>query len=362
MILFNDTTQQWKIIREKCLEKIDKFLSSESEIILGHYVEEFEKNFSRWNKNRYAIGVSSGTDAIKIALKSLNPKGVIIQSNTWMSTLVAVLDVSQKFRIVDCDEYHQMDTLLLEGELKKEICDTVVVAHMYGHCCDMEKILDLKQKYKFKLVEDCSQSCGTLCFNNTKTGNFGEVSIFSLHPRKNLGACGDAGVIVTNNSLINQKCQLLRNLGSNKQNKHSTLGWNNRLDSIQAIILNEKIKYIDEWNYKKSKISEIYSKEINNKRIKCPKNADYCKFNSQYVYPLLVEKRDEFVSYMNNIGIQTRVQYYLSIEKLKCFDFLNIKTNSKKTNDIFDQTCSIPLHAFLKKEEIKYIIEAINKF
>lgn len=362
MILFNDTASQWKKIREDCLEKIDHFLSSDSEVILGNCVEEFEKNFSRWNKNKYAVGVSSGTDAIKIALKSLNSNGVIIQANTWMSTLIAVLDVNQDFSIVDCDDYHQIDTFLLEKELEKRTHDTVIVAHMYGHCCNIKEVLKLKQKYKFKLIEDCSQSCGTLCFDNIKTGNFGEASIFSLHPRKNLGACGDAGVITTNNSLIYQKCQLLRNLGSNKQNKHSILGWNNRLDSIQAIILNEKIKYIDEWNFKKIEIAKIYSDKIKNKKIKCPNNANYCQLNSQYVYPLILENRNDFVVYMKNNGIQTRIQYPDSIEKLKCFNFLNIIDKSEKTNYNFDRICSIPLHAFLKTDEVEYIIETINKF
>jgi dTDP-4-amino-4,6-dideoxygalactose transaminase len=362
MIIFNDTASQWKEIRKNCLLEIDELLSSESELILGETVEEFEKKFASWNKNKYGIGVSNGTDAIKIALKSLNSNGVIIQANTWMSTLTAVIDAGQRFSIVDCDEYHQMNMVLLEQELSKGLFDTVIVAHMFGHSCDMKQMMTLKERYKFKLLEDCSQSCGTLCFEGKKTGTFGDAAVFSLHPRKNLGACGDAGAILSNNPIIYQKCKLLRNLGSSGKNKHAIFGWNNRLDSIQAIILLHKIPYIEKWNSRKIEISKTYSKEIKNDEIETPKTAEYCELNSHYAYPLIVKKRDEFLSHMQSCGISTRTQYSTSIEKLKCFEYLNIPKTSTITNYIFEHTCSIPLHAFLKSEEINHIISSINKF
>jgi dTDP-4-amino-4,6-dideoxygalactose transaminase len=362
MIVFNDTGSQWREIRDNCLPRIDEFLSSDSELILGSHVEEFERKFSSWNGNKYSVGVSSGTDAIKIALKSLNSNGVIIQANTWMSTLVAALDAGQKFGVVDCDEYHQMDTSLLRLELDKGHLDTVVVAHMYGHSCDMREIMRLKREYGFKLIEDCSQACGTLCFDGMKTGRFGDASIFSLHPRKNLGACGDAGIIVTDNAMVNKKCRLLRNLGSDSQNSHAVFGWNNRLDAVQAIILAEKIKHIDRWSGKKCEISQVYSSRIKNDKIILPKTSDYCELNSHYVYPILVEARDDFVEHMKRLGVQTRIQYAVSIENLKCFGFLNIPKTSESTNRIFKNICSIPLHPFLEAEEVDHIINSCNQF
>jgi hypothetical protein len=367
MILFCDTASQWKIIKDKCLEKIDEFLSSNCEIILGEFVDKFENNFSNWNGNRYGVGVSSGTDAIKISLKALglsNRDSVVIQANTWMSTLVATLEVTNKFQIIDCDDNHQMNLSLLEESLFNNNHSVVIVAHMYGHCCDMQKLMELKSKYKFKLIEDCSQACGTLCYNQSKTGTFGDVSIFSLHPRKILGACGDAGVILTDNPIINQKCRYARNLGSDSRSKkkHITLGWNNRLDTIQSIILNEKIRFIDEWNVKKSEIAKKYSNNIKNKSIKTPETAEFCLFNSNYVYPLIVDERDHFVSHMKKLDIQTRIQYPVSIENLECFNFLNIPKNSHKTNFIFNHICSIPLHPFLEEGEVDHIINSINEF
>lgn len=373
MIKFNDITQQWKAIRNLALPQLDDFLSNNNELILNDVVDEFEKKFAAWNGNKYAIGVSSGTDAIKIALRSLskshNKTLVIIQSNTWMSTYNSCLDLfnHKDIEITDCNNYYQMKLCDLEEKLikKRKNYDNciVIIAHMYGHCCDIENLNKLKKDFEFKVLEDCSQSHGTIMENNKKTGTFGEASVFSFHPRKNLGSCGDAGAIVTNNHTINYFCRLLRNLGSDRQTKQKNkiIGWNHRLDSIQAIILKEKLNYLEGWNKTKNKIANIYNKKISNKNIALPPQADYCKFNSYYVYPILVNSRDLFVKYMKEKQIETRIQYSETMDELCCFKNL-INSYNQNTTNVFRKICSIPLHPFLKEKEIEYIVNTVNDY
>ena len=366
---FNDLSLQWKTIENDALPGILSVLNT-GNFILGSSVGEFETEFAKWNGNSYAIGVANGTDALKICIASLSLKGktkFYVPSNTYIATLLGVvfsMVEDYEYELVDCDEYYQIDCSLLEKSIRldhKKYDNLVVMpVHLYGHCCDMKKLMSLKKEYNFKMVEDCSQSHGTITEDGKKVGCYGEVSAFSLYPGKNIGAAGDAGIVVTNDSTIRDRCLFLRNLGSVVKYKHEVIGWNSRLDTIQAVILIEKLKHIDRWNEERIKIAFEFANRIKNKHIKLPVTSEYCKKNTYHIYPILTEHRNDFMDHLANLGVPTLIHYPISIEKTNCF--MDENANSKNTLLFSTHLVSLPMHPFLTSIEVSEIIDAVNSF
>ena len=367
-IQFNDLGSQWNEIKKETLSKIEKVLSS-GNYILGEPVSSFEEEFSIWNGNKYAIGVSNGTDAIKIAFRSLNLKSstyVLIPANTYISTILAIDDsnLDTTIDLIDCDEFYQIDIIKLEEKLKenrnKYTNCVVIPVHLYGHSCDMEKILKLKLAYDFKILEDCSQAHGTKGFDNKNVGTYGDISAFSLYPGKNLGAAGDAGIITTDNLEYYDRCKILRNIGSKEKYIHVEKGWNNRIDTLQSVILSGKLKKLDNWNLLRNQVANRYLDEISNNKIHLPIKADYCKYHTYHIFCIKVKNRTDFIEYMKKFNIPVLIHYPISIEDSDCYNYLpKINYITKENSNLI---CSLPIHPFLNKDEIDFIIEKINKF
>lgn len=368
-IKFNDLSSQWKQIKENTLSRIQDCFEK-SNFILGEDVKIFEDNFSKWNGSKYTIGVGNGTDALKISVKSLGLIGrtkFYIPANTYIATLLGVvhsLTLDYEYELIDCDDFFQMDMSVLEKKLEtiNDEFENIVVmpVHLYGVCCDMEKLLNLKKKFGFYIVEDCSQAHGTLGWDGRKVGNYGNISAFSLYPGKNLGAFGDAGCIVTNDEHLYQECLKLRNLGSLEKYVHDVIGWNSRLDTIQSIILDEKLNFLDEWNLKRNFVASQYDEKINNSHITTPKTPHYCKYNTFHVYPILSERRVELINYLQERKIPTIIHYPIPIELTGAF--LNLEAKNIRTLNISNKILSLPLHPFMNQEEIDYIINSLNEF
>jgi dTDP-4-amino-4,6-dideoxygalactose transaminase len=368
-IKFNDLQSQWRVISTECLPKITSVLEN-GNFILGKEVEIFENEFKKWNGNKYAVGVGNGTDALIISVSSLKLKGksiFYIPANTYIATLLGVVlscDKNFEYKLIDCDDYFQMNFDILENELSinRKKYDNVVVmpVHLYGISCDMKKLMELKTKYNFKIIEDCSQSHGTITDENKKVGTYGDVSAFSLYPGKNLGASGDAGIIVTDNEEIYKSCLMIRNLGSIEKYKHEVVGRNSRLDTIQSVILNEKLKLIDKWNERRNYIANQYIKKINNKNVITIKTPNYCKYNTYHIFLLLTDYRESLIEYLKILNIPTLIHYPIPIELTDAF--YDEKSNNIRTIDFSKKILSLPMHPFLKDDEIDYICESINKF
>jgi dTDP-4-amino-4,6-dideoxygalactose transaminase len=368
-IKFNDLSSQWSEISEKTLPSILNVLET-GNFILGKQVSEFEDNFKKWNGNKYAIGVANGTDALMISISSLSLSGnsiFYIPANTYIATLLGVvlsLNKNYKYKLIDCDEYYQIDTNLLETEIKKDFGNydnyVVMPVHLYGMSCNMSHIIELKNKFNLRIIEDCSQSHGTLTDEKKKVGTYGDVSAFSLYPGKNLGAAGDAGIIVTDNEDIYKACLKLRNLGSIEKYNHEIIGWNSRLDTIQSVILNEKIKLIDDWNDKRNYVAEKFLKGIKNPLIKLPETPKYCSYNTYHIFAILCFKRDELMKYLSECGIPSIIHYPIPIELSGAF--FNDGLNNKNTIRFAGELLSLPIHPFMVDEEINHIIESLNNF
>ena len=367
-IQFNDLNAQWQVIKDGAIERIDK-LFEKSYFIGGKDVGVFEENYAKWNQTSYAIGCSNGTDAIKLALRAMELKGktaFYIPANTFVATIAAAEQAypDADMHLIDCDPFFQIDVEILGDVLEKsrERYDNAVLVpvHLYGHTVDIKEILSLAEKFECIVLEDSSQSHGARGEDNIQAGSFGDASAFSLYPGKNLGAAGDAGVITTNSEIINSKIRALRNLGSEKKYYHEYKGFNNRLDNFQAIIVDEKLKHIDSWNAMRNDVVEKYNLGINNSNIVLPKKAPYCELHVYHIYCARVINgmRDDFQDYLKNKGITTVIHYPIPIECTGAYSYLDVyNENTRKWSE---EIISLPIHPFMKDEEIEYICNAIN--
>ena len=366
-VCFNNLNAQWELIKHNSLKQIDKLFEN-SDFILGGAVSDFEEDFATYIGCRYSVGVSNGTDALKLSASALNLKGrtgVIIPANTFVATILGLEQGfgNADFILTDCDDYHQMDIsklISLVSEARSDYDNLVIVpVHLYGYSCNMEAIQDIATEYDCIILEDASQSHGAL-FKQCKTGSFGKVSAFSLYPGKNLGGAGDAGVITTNDTDIYNRLKNLRNLGSDKKYIHTEKGYNHRLDTIQAIILKEKLKHLDYWNESRRKIVSHYEAAIDNSFVKLPLNPDNCT-PVHHVYPVLVENREKFQNHLDSYNIQHGIHYPILIEKMPMYKDLKGQPNSKALS-FSHQMVSLPIHPFMDIEEVEYMCHSINQY
>ena len=362
MIKFYDLNKQDKLISNKIYLNIKKVIKNKN-FINGAEINEFEKKFSNYLNIKYSVACSNGTDALTIALKSLNlSKGseVIIPGMTYISTCFAVINSGLKPVLVDVD--YNTGLMDFDNLIKKITKKTKVImpVHLYGNVFDTKK-LQKKIKRKIYIIEDCSQSHGAISNNKKRVGSFSDISCFSLYPGKNLGAYGDAGIICTNSKKLSLNMRKMVNLGLDINSKfnHEIVGCNNRMDTLQAAILKEKINILDKNNNKRKKIAEIYQKKILNKKIRLIKYAEGSVYH-QFI--VLTNNRKFFQKYMMKNNIQTAIHYPKSINQHKSLKKLFKKISLPNSERLAKNCVSIPIDPYLNKKEILKIVEVINRF
>jgi len=362
-IPFLDLTRELIPIKQDIETKMNEIIFEKTNFILGEELEIFEQNFAKFINVDYCIGVANGTDAIEIAVQALNFSAddeIITQANTYVATCFGITNNLVKLQLVDIDkETFQMN---LE-ELEKKITDktkAIIIVHLTGSCCDMDKLMKIVEKHNLILIEDCAQSHGAY-FNNKRLGSYGVLSTHSFYPGKNLGAFGDGGAITTNNKDLYNKIQKMRNNGSIEKYKHEISGRNSRLDTLQAAILDIKLKHLDENNFKRRKNADLYHKFLNKtQEIQLPKIEKGC-VPVYHLFIIKCEKRDKLKKYLeeNNIGVG--IHYPICISELKCYEnyfeetFQNAEENSKNI-------LSLPIFPDLKENEIKNVCDLIKHF
>lgn len=364
-IKFNDLNSQYLEIKKDLNKSFDR-LFLDSSYINGPFVDQFEQAFAKYIGVKYAVGVSNGTDAIMLAVKSLGLDEAIIYipANTFIATILGAEQAIPKSKIdlIDCNENYVIDVEQLEDRLKqtrKMYKNAIIMpVHLYGKSCDMDKIMSLSNKYKCFIVEDASQSHGSK-YNNKRTGSFGNVSAFSLYPGKNLGAAGDAGIITTNSEQIMQTIKKLRNLGSSLKYVHEIKGFNHRLDSIQAAVLIKKLKNLDKWNKKRIQVANYYLKNINNTKILLPQKSKQ-EEHVYHIFCIRVNDRQSLIDHLKAHNIEYGIHYPIPIESMDIYK--NLNAYNKNTRKFSEQILSLPIHPFMPKKQIKYICKVLNKF
>lgn len=360
-IPFFDYKRQLKIIHPQINQAIKKVLDSGC-LILGNEVKKFENSFSKYIGVKYGIGVNSGTDAIKIALRALNigkDDEVITVANTAVPTISAIREAGAMPKFVDIKNNFTINENKIEQAITKKT-KVILAVHLYGQACNMPVILKIAKKHNLKIVEDCAQSHGTK-INNKKAGAFGNISCFSFYPTKNLGAYGDAGIILTSNKKLAEKCRALRMYGM-KQGHHSYFeGYNSRLDEMQAAILNVKLKYLDEWVARRRQIAKYYLNNIKNPKIILPKTDT--QNNSFHLFVIKTNQRKKLIKYLTDNNIGFGIHYETPVHLQKAYKFLGYKKGDLPITENFaKQIISLPIFPELTKAEIKHIVDIINKF
>ncbi|MDT7892563.1 MAG: DegT/DnrJ/EryC1/StrS family aminotransferase [Thermoproteota archaeon] len=359
-IPFIDLTKEYRALKKEIDEALIEVLES-GRFILGPKLEKFEKNFAEYIGCKHGIGVASGTDALVLALKSLElPKGseVITQSFTFISVADAI--VKNDLKPVFCD-VEESSYNMRADDIKKLINEktkAIIVNHMFGLPAEIEEIIDLAKKKNIWVIEDASHAHGAL-YKNKKVGSFGDIACFSLYPAKILGAYGDAGIITTNNDDLAEKLRMYRNYGQKVKYYHEFIGYNSRLDEIQAAILDVKLKRLEEYIIKRREIASIYKEELEG-LVEFQEEKNYMRHVYSY-FVIRTEKRDELKSFLEKNGIETIIHYPIPIHKQKAYKEYN-SINLPISERVARQVLSLPIHPYMEDIEIRYVIENIKKF
>lgn len=334
------------------------------DFILGEELAIFEKKFAEFCDVKYCIGVASGTDALFFALKALDIESgdeVITVANTFIATTLAISMTGAKSVLIDMHpETYNIDVEKIEKAITKKT-KVIIPVHLYGQPADMDAIKEIAKKYRLSILEDAAQAHGAR-YNGNRVGGLGDIAGFSFYPGKNLGAYGDGGAITTNNKKLAEKILLLRNWGSVVKYHHLVKGYNSRLDTVQAAILNVKLKYIDLWNKRRREIASIYDKQFLDTGFITPKihpNAE----STYHIYLIQVTRRDELLTYLKSKGIGAGIHYPIPLHLQKANKELGYKKGDFPITEKFSKKIiSLPIYPEITVEEVQYIIHAISHF
>lgn len=389
MIPAMNVTRQYQSIKEE-LDKAALSVLHSGQYILGKPVEDFENAFADYCGVKYAVGVGNGSDALVMALKACGVKAgdeVITSAMSYIATAEAIaLSGAIPVFADNTGDTYTLDPL----EVKKKLTDktkAIIPVHLYGQCADMDPINEIAKANNLKVVEDAAQAAGAE-YKGKKAGSLGDVGCISFFPTKNLGAAGDGGIIVTNNESIYRQCKALRVHGSGldglyaygithevkvsdknvdfKDNlpKYYTFvnGYNSRLDSLQAALLNVKLPYLDYWNKRRREIAKQYDEKIVNPLIKKPAVAEY-NTPIYYVYVVAAQKRDELKKHLELKGIKSGVYFPVPFHQQKVFERLGYKTNDFPNAEfVAEHTLVLPMFPELTQEEIDTVIDVVNQW
>ena len=355
---------------DKIYSKINKSLKS-GQTFFGNELLEFEKKFTSKYKSRYGVAVGSGTDALYIALKSIDIKSgdeVITAANTAIPTISAIRSVNAVPKLVDIGEDYLIDVTKIEKEITRKT-KAIIPVHLYGQICNMDKIIKISKKYKLKIIEDCAQSQGAK-YKNKFCGSIGKVGCFSFYPTKILGAYGDGGFVLTNDYNLYKKIKRIRFYGIetlDKKNKYINKyysnedGVNSRLDEIQAGILNFKLKIVEKLIKRRRQIANLYFRKLNSTNLKLPRLNEF----SDHVYHLFTvyhPKRNKIMRELKKNNIETRIIYPYPIHKMRAYQDYFKKNKKLKNSEIKSKGIfCLPIYPELKDREVIKICENIKK-
>ena len=346
----------------KSFEKSFKETLESGWYVLGKNVQNFENEFASYTSSKHCLGVASGLDALILALKAFNfepGSEVIVPSNTYIATILAIMHNGLKPVLVEPDiNTYNIDPLKIEEKISTKT-KAIMVVHLYGKSCEMDKIIAICDENQLKLIEDCAQSHGAK-FKNTQTGTFGDFGCFSYYPTKNLGALGDAGSITTDSLELLEKVKKLRNYGSSEKYKNEVIGYNSRLDEVQAGFLSIKLKSLDEINKHKRKLATIYLEGLSDEFIKPQVHPDY--FDVYHIFNIRHTRRDELKEYLLNNGIKTEVHYPIAPNHQEAMKDAIGHENYPISELIHQTTLSLPISYFHTENEVKQVVEIMNKF
>ncbi len=362
-----DLKAQYQSIKTEVDAAVHRVMDSQ-QFILGPEVEELEGAVAKYSGCRHGIGVTSGTDAILIALMALDiGRGdeVIVPSYTFFATAGSVwrLGAQPVFVDVDPDTYN-IDPACVEAAVTAKT-KAIIPVHLYGQCCDMDRILEIAGKHDIRVIEDAAQAIGAE-YSGGKAGSFGAAGCFSFFPSKNLGAFGDGGMVVTSDDELAEKLRILRAHGSKPKYYHKMVGGNFRLDALQAAILNVKLKSLDKWTMARRKNAADYDRLFKSaglapSKIKLPRRAQAGHIFNQYV--IRAENRDKLLDFLKEKGIGTEIYYPVPLHLQECFSSLGGRNGDCPVSETAARTTlALPIYPELADEQKSFVVDSIAEF
>ena len=341
-------------------EKFSEILES-GWYVLGDNVSMFESEFAEVTGSAHCCGVASGLDAITIALRALDlPAGseVIVPSNTYIATIISILQNDLVPILVEPDlETYNINPALIEGYITKST-GAVIVVHLYGKLCDMASIVPLCKKYRLPIIEDCAQAHGAM-YEDKVAGSFGDFGAHSFYPTKNLGALGDAGAITTNNSNLDRKVRSLRNYGSREKYVNEYIGYNSRLDELQAGFLRIKLKYLDEITSHKRRLAQIYLDNLSPHFVAPSVQRSF--YDVYHIFNIRHPRRDDLKTYLEDNNIGAEIHYPIPPHKQAALKDI-IRGEYPISDEIHNTTLSLPISYCHSEEDIYRVVKVLNKF
>jgi len=371
---FFDLKPQSLSLREEIQSAINEVFETQ-QFIMGPQVQALEEMVARYCEAPYAIGVASGSDALFLSLMALGigpGDEVIIPPFTFFATAGSVSRIGAIPVFVDIDpETYNMDPSKIEEKITNRT-KAIMPVHLFGQCADMDPILRIAKSKQIYVIEDAAQALGseyqpTAQSKGQKAGQMGDLGCFSFYPTKNLGAFGDAGMVVANDPAVAEKVRLLRVHGSQPKYYHKWIGINSRLDTIQAAILLVKFKYLEKWTEARQGLAQRYEKLFQDllsfvTGIKLPviQYANRHIFN-QYV--IRVPKRDQLRKFLSEEGIGTDIYYPLPLHLQECFSFLKHRKGDFPVSEkAAEETLALPIFPELTEDQQEWVIDRIKAF
>lgn len=364
-----DLQGQYDQIRDEVNAGIQQVLDS-CAFINGPQVKKFCEHLAQYNQVNHVIPCANGTDALQIALMAIGLKPgdeVIVPVHTYVATaeVIALLQLTPVF--IDCnDDFFTIDTTQLENKITPRT-KAIVPVHLYGQCADMEAIMTIAKQHNLYVIEDTAQAIGAAYrFSDGKTqkaGCIGDIGTTSFFPSKNLGCYGDGGALFINNDNLASKARMIANHGQSMKYHHDIIGCNSRLDTLQAAILDVKLKYLDQYQNARNKVADAYDHALKNiPGIIIPKRyAQSTHVFHQYTIRVTNGKRDELKEYLASKDIPSMIYYPIPLHQQKAYQ--NISTEKFPVSEqLSREVLSIPMHTEMKKEQICYITDTISTF
>jgi dTDP-4-amino-4,6-dideoxygalactose transaminase len=358
-----DLVGQYKNIREEIAPAIERVMSKGA-FILGEELDLFEAEFSRYCSAEHCVGVGSGTDALVLALRALDigpGDEVILPANTFVATAFAISYVGAVPVFLDVDRKdYNIDLNLIDGAVTGRT-KAIIPVHLYGQPAEMDGIMEMAEKHGLKVIEDACQAHGAR-YGNRPVGSIGDIGCFSFYPGKNLGAYGDGGVIVTNQGDLAEKIRQLRNYAQKEKNIHPVVGYNSRLDSLQAAILRVKLRHLEEWTENRRWAARLYGEQLSGNGIGIPTEKAGCR-HVYHLYVIQHDFRDELIRALREKNIFCGIHYPYPLHRQEPYRMAKtVPLGVPVATELCGKILSLPMFPELTREQVEYVSRETIRF
>jgi dTDP-4-amino-4,6-dideoxygalactose transaminase len=354
---------QHRLLEKEVLSAVADVVAT-SQFILGDELCAFENEFALYCDAAYCIGVANGTDALHLSLRALDigpGDEVITVANTFVATVFAIVHAGAVPVLVDVEsDGYNIDTGLIEDAITART-KAIIPVHLYGHPVEMDQVMAIARSHGLKVVEDACQAHGAR-YRGQRVGSFGDAACFSFYPGKNLGALGDGGAIVTSDSEVAERLRILRHCGQSAKNVHPLIGYNSRLDTLQAAVLRIKLRHLDRWNERRRAAARLYTELLEGAGIALPTEHP----SSEHVYHLYViehEQRDALLDQLASQGISCGIHYPLAVNEQEPFkDVKTFPDGAAAARARSRRILSLPMSPHISDEQIQKVARAVIQF